>query len=181
MCIRDRSHFLTSCRLALSPNLFICFSRGRYRLVRSLTSLASYIVYADTDEYYQHQRHQLCHQVNLCRLFEIVTVIHYRFVRLHDVRRNDEMRREHALLFSRDLRFPDVHVLIFTRKFTRAYAVLFFLLWLQILKQIAKRSLRGISVRFVGKLPTARIHLPSQNGKLTGVPRTLKLYHIVRV
>jgi len=65
----SRSHFLMSCRLALSPNLFICFSRGRYRLVRSLISLTSFIVYVDGGEYYQHQRHKFYQQVKRVRRY----------------------------------------------------------------------------------------------------------------
>jgi len=82
------------------------------------------------------------------------------------------MFRVHAILKGlhrcRLFLFANVFELRFSGKYVRSQTVSFVLLLFQVYEQIAKRSLRDVSIRFFGKLPTARIHLPSQNGKLTG-------------
>jgi len=83
------------------------------------------------------------------------------------------MFRVHAILKGlhrcRLFLFANVCELRLSGKYVRSQTVSFVLLWFQVYEQIAKRPLRDVSIRFFGKLPTARIHLPSQNGKLTGI------------
>ena len=75
------------------------------------------------------------------------------------------MCRERALLFVAS----DVDVLIFPRKYVRSQTTSLVLFGFEIDQQITIWNTGSILVCFYRKLPTARVHLSRQRGKLTDI------------